>query len=90
MSFAVDEHPVGALGSCGAYPVGTDYLVTAVDLVPSDGARKVKFGIWLREDYELRHLQYSCHYEPLTLRCSGYSAGSPCSPVPTAPRTPRS
>ena len=38
----------------------------------------------------MRHCQYPCHYDSPTWRCSACSAGSPCWPVPTAPRTPRS
>jgi PPOX class probable F420-dependent enzyme len=38
----------------------------------------------------LRHLQDSCHYDLPTSRPCACSAGWPCSPAPTAPRTPRS
>ena len=50
----------------------------------------VKLGIWLREGQTIRHCQYPCHYDSPTWRCCGCSAGSPCSPDLTTPRTPRS
>ena len=46
--------------------------------------RRSEFGIRLREGHALRPsvlVQYSCNCGVLTLRCSTYSAGSPCWPV---------
>jgi len=44
----------------------------------------------LRDRLSFRHCQYPCHYASPIWRCCVSSAGSPCSPGPTAPRTPRS
>ncbi len=74
-----------AAGVTFRHPVGADNSVTGIDLVPSSaGPEDVKFGIWLRGGRWLRHCRFSCHYGSLTSPCSGYSAGSPCSPGPIA------
>ena len=70
--------------------VGADNPVTAADLVALCRTRTLELGIWLREGLTLRHCQYPCHYDSLIWRCCACSAGSPCLPGPTAPRTPRS
>jgi hypothetical protein len=49
-----------------------------------------ELAVWLREHLTLGPRQYLCLYDSLTWRCSAYSAGFPCLPGPTAPRTPRS
>lgn len=71
-------------------PVGAENSVTAADLVIADVCGFTNFGIWLCEHSRIRHCQFSCHYDSPTWRCSVSSAGSPCSPAPTGPRTPRS
>ena len=57
-------------------------------LVLGDGGSR--FSVWLREGHAVGHLQYSCNYDSRTSQLSGSSAGSPCSPAPTAPGTWRS
>src|SRR5271166_144039 len=83
-------HQAGSSVSAARSIVGADYPVTAVDLVSSAGPGKIKFGILLREDHTLRHCRYPCHGRSPFWQCSVSSAGLPCSPAPTAPRTPRS
>ena len=53
------------------------------------GLRKIKFWIRLREGRVIRHLQYSCHYDSPIWWCCACSAGSPCWPAPSVPRTRR-
>ncbi len=72
------------------YLVGAENDVTAADLVFAVVRRFTKFDIWLREHSRLGHCQYSWHYDSPTGQCSASSAGLPCSPAPTATRTPRS
>jgi uncharacterized integral membrane protein len=74
----------------GPAPVGADYSVTGVELVPSAWIGKVKFSIRLREGRQLRHFRYSCHHESPTSQCCRCSAGWPCSPGQIRLRTPRS
>lgn len=52
--------------------------------------RVVRLDIGLREDVTIRHCQYSFRYDSPIWRCCACSAGSPCSPAPTAPRMARS
>ena len=65
--------------------LGAGNPVTAVDLVFCAGQRAITFNVWLREGHAVGHLQYSCNYDSPTSQFSGSSAGSPCSPAPTAP-----
>jgi transposase len=60
--------------------------VTATDLV----CRAIESAVWLREQLSFGHCQYPCHYDSAIWRCSACWAGSPCSPAPTTPKTPRS
>ena len=50
----------------------------------------VRLSNWLRAGLSVGHCRYSCHCDSLTLRCCACSAGLPCSPAPTGPRTRRS
>ena len=80
----------GGPGKALAATVDADNDVTATDLVFAMVRKVMTLGIWLREDDRIRHCQCSCHCGSLIWRCSACSAGLPCSPAPTAPRTPRS
>lgn len=44
-----------------------------------------RFSVWLGEGHAFGHLQYSCNYDSPTSHSARSSAGSPCSPAPTAP-----
>jgi hypothetical protein len=67
-------------------PVRAENHVTATDLV----CRAIGSAVWLREQLSFGHCQYPCHYDSAIWRCSACWAGSPCSPAPTTPKTPRS